>query len=101
MKELFQMINDKNFLAVDDNKLNDSMIDIVELPPDTVDGLLDHEELDDNNMDNEVPPGVKRHAEIHHAAGKEESNELDHADPTKSQATSLLKHHRLKKESCP
>ena len=53
------MINDKNFLAGDDNKLNDSMIDIVELPPDTVDGLLDHEELDDNNMDNEVPPGVK------------------------------------------
>ena len=65
------MINDEVFLSGESGELDDSMIDIVELPPDIVDDLSDREELDDNTMDDEVPADVPGHIEIHHAAQEE------------------------------
>ena len=59
------------------------MIDIVELPPDTVDDLSHREDLDDNSMDDEIPTDIPAHVEIHHEAREEEPTcKLGHAGPS-------------------
>ena len=75
------MINDEKFLASNDDDFDDTMIDIVELPPDTVDDFSDCKDLDDNRMDDEIPTNVPGHVEIHHEA-REEEPKLDHAGPS-------------------
>ena len=61
IKEIFEMITDKNFLDGDDDKLYDSKINIIKLPPDTIDKLSDREEFYYNNMDDEAPTDAPRH----------------------------------------
>ena len=81
IKEIQEMINDEKFLASNDDDFDDTMIDIVELPPDTVDDLSDREDLDDNSMDDEIPTDVPGHVEIHHET-REEEPKLGHAGPS-------------------
>ena len=100
MKEIQEMINDEKFLASNDDDFDDIMIDIVELPPDTVDDLSDREDLDDNSMEDEIPTDVPGHVEIHHEA-REEEPKLGHAGPSTISGPEIIEPPPAKKRKLP
>ena len=100
LKEIQEMINDKKFLASNDDHFDDAMIDIVELPSDTVDDLSDREDLDDNSMDDEIPTDVPEHVEIHHEA-REEEPKLGHAEQSTISGPEIIEQPPAKKKSYP
>ena len=99
MKEIQEMINDEKFLANNDDDFDDTMIDIVELPPDTDDDLSDREDLDDNSMDNEIPTDVPGHVEIHHEAREEPK--VGHAGPSTILGPEIIEPPPAKKRKLP
>ena len=64
--EIENALNDHDFLS--DLKESEFPIDIVQLPPDTVDCVTYEEDIDENNLDDNCPKDVPGSVEIQAAA---------------------------------
>lgn len=62
--DLEDIINDPNFLDSIDFE-DDNNIDIVQLPPDNVDQVSDHEEIDEDLLEDTIPCDVPGKLELH------------------------------------
>ena len=66
LTEVENALNDPDFLS--DLEKSASPIDILELPPDTVDSATDKEDIDKHNLDDNCPKDIPGSVEIHAAA---------------------------------
>lgn len=82
LSHLEEMLNNPNFFVGGDSNDN---IDIVELPPDNIDGFSDEEEIDENVLEDTQPKEVARRLEIHSNALPESSTSTESEPSSKIQ----------------